>query len=188
MPNGPGGTTVKEIDPSGVSNVRSTGVETQDIISCADELARDLMAIPEIAQTSGYRMALREVKNLADSRVDAEIISNDIRHQLIRQCSPHIRFVLRSRDGEFAEIPSDVLGERDLKNEGVVDQSQRRPLAGVDFFLSGELRSHTVVTERGRDEATFIWFFLYDADSAELVWEHAYGPIRKEALRGRAYR
>ncbi len=81
-----------------------------------------------------------------------------------------------------------MLGERDLKDEGVVDHAQRKDLAGVDYFLTGELRSHTVVTEHGRDEATFIWFYLYDADSAVLVWEHEYGPIRKEALKGRAYR
>lgn len=183
-----GKSTVYDVEPSAVTPVRTTGIETQDIIACGDLLARDLMATPEIANYSGVRIALREVVNASDTRFDAEIISNEIRHRLIRQCSPHIRFVERSRGGNFAEIPSDTGVERALKDEGVVDSTPRKNLAGVDYFLDGEIRSHTVLTPEGIDQTTFIYFKLRDTDSSIIVWEHAYDPIRKVAVKGQLYR
>ena len=180
--------TVRDIEPDSTGEIRTTGVETPDILSCAHELASDLLSVREVAGATPHcRMALREVKNLSTFRFDAEIIANELRHKLIRHSGGRIRFVERTRGGDFAEFDSAVLGEREMKKAGIVDSGKKKDLAGVDFFLSGEIRSHSLVTARGRDDTTFFYFILQDAETGEIVWEDSYGPIRKYLGRGVAY-
>ena len=155
-------------------------VEAQDLISCAEELARDLMETPEVAAATPYcRIALREIDNHSDFEFDTGIITSDIRHILMRYGRDHIRFVERNLGGDAAMPTSDVLDERELKNEGFFDLSKEAPLAGVDFFLRGEIRSHTVAGRRLRDDTIWYYCWLVDAETGELIWEHRYGPIRK---------
>jgi PBP1b-binding outer membrane lipoprotein LpoB len=179
---------VKLVEPGSVTEVRSLGVETQDILACADNLARDLLGIPAIAGATPFcRIAMRQIVNSSNSRVDTAIITNEIRQRLLESCNGRVRFVERSRGGEAAEFDTDVLAEREMKREGIVDSGKQKSLAGVDFFLKGELRSHSVATDRGMDVATFYYVDLVDTESAELVWSGKYGPIRKVVGRGVAY-
>ncbi len=155
-------------------------VETQDIISCAEELARDLLETSEVAVAEPYcRIALRPVRNLTPFAFDTNIITSDMRHMLMRHSGGRLRFVERTRDSESADICSDILVERELKNEGLYDSSKQASLAGADFFLRGEIRSHSVESKSLRDDAIWYYCWLVDAETGELVWEHRYGPIRK---------
>ena len=164
-------------------------VEAQDIISCADELSRDLLGTPEIVAATPYcRMALRQIKNMTPFRLDTNIITSNMRHDLMEYCGGRIRFVERTRGGKTAEFSTDVLAERDLKREGIVDSGRQKPLAGVDFFLKGEIRSHSVVVNRGRDDTIWYYCWLVDTETSELIWEHRYGPIRKVSMKGKVYR
>ena len=159
-------------------------VETQDIISCAEELARDLLETSEVAVAEPYcRIALRHVQNLTPFPFDTDIITSDMRHMLMRYSGGHIRFVERAFDGESADTSTDILVERELKNEGLYDLSKEAPLAGVDFFLRGEIRSHSIESKKLRDDAIWYYCWLVDAETGELVWEHRYGPIRKVGRR-----
>jgi PBP1b-binding outer membrane lipoprotein LpoB len=133
-------------------------------------------------------MVLRAVKNESVFRFDAETISDQLRHLLIENAKGRIRFVERSRGGDVAEFDPAVLAEREMKREGMVDRGESKALAGADFFLTGTVRSHTVVTGGGRDDTTFFFFILEDAETGELAWEHSYGPIRKVTEKGKAYR
>lgn len=155
-------------------------VETQDIISCAEELSRDLLETSVVAAAEPYcRIALRSVHNYTDYEFDTNIIASDMRHQLMEYSGGRIRFVERTRAGASAETSTDILVERELKNEGVYDLSKEEPLAGVDFFLKGEIRAHTVGAGGKQDCAIWYYCWLVDAENGELVWEHRYGPIRK---------
>lgn len=186
---GPDNSYIVDQPPDATTKVRTSGIETPDILACANELSADLLATNGIGNASPYcRIVLRQVTNLSDSRVDAEIISDQIRHHLIQSCGGRVRFVQRTRGGDMAEFDSAVLAEREMKDQGMVDSGERKALAGADFFLTGTLRSHTVVTQGGRDETTFIFYILEDAETGEIVWENSYGPIRKVAAKGRAYR
>jgi len=186
---GPGNTVVKDIPPDSISNVRSTGPETNDLLSCADELARDLLSLPEVAAATPYcRMALRQVENHSRFRFDTDIIADQLRHLLIEYSGNRIRFVERSRGGDVAAFDPAVESERIMKREGLVDSGSFKARAGVDFFLKGDIRSHTVATGGGVDDAVFFYFRLVDTETSEIVWEHSYGPIRKVAEKSRAYR
>lgn len=186
---GPGNTVVKEIPPDSISNIRTTGPETNDLLSCADELARDLLSLPEVAAATPFcRIALRQVENHSRFRFDTDIIADQLRHWLTEYSQGRIRFVERTRDGEIAAFDPATEAERIMKREGLVDSGTPKPRAGVDFFLKGDIRSHTVATGGGTDDAVFFFFRLVDTETSEIVWEHSYGPIRKVAEKSVLYR
>lgn len=169
-------------------------VETKDLVTCSNELARDLLNTPEIqsvgSRNGGWespRIVLRSIDNQSRFPFDCEIISSEMRHHLMRFAGDKLRFVERSRGGRAAEPSSDIVIENELQEEGVFDSTGPVTLAGFDFVLRGEVRSHTVTTGSGRDDTVFIFMWLTDR-TGTLVWEHEYGPIRRVTLFGPLYR
>lgn len=181
---------VKDVEPDAMGNVRTTGIETQDILSVADDLARDLMGTPRIARSSPEapcRIVLRPIQDYTNERWDADALGSQMRSELLRFCQGKIDFLYRTLEEKQAGIDPAIQTEKKMKSAGVVDTGPDAVQKGADFFLVGEVREHVVSSGSGRDQATFFFFHLVDVGTSSIVWDKSYGPIRKETLKSSLY-
>ena len=158
----------------------STGLESRDVRAVASVMAADLLNAPAIQSVSGVpRIAVNQVKNLSRHRGDGKIIARKLRTALIRHAGDKIDFVDRSRT-------VDVQLERERKRQGVVDSTELKPRAGVDFFLRGEIRCVAKGAPRGISDYVLYTFWLVDAETEIVVWENDY-ETKRVSTRGTAY-
>src|SRR3954470_25068911 len=70
----PRGTPVTEMRPDERGFVAGTGIESQDIVTVAEKMARDLVGLPEISNRQGVpRIVLLPVKNETRFPINKEI-------------------------------------------------------------------------------------------------------------------
>ena len=75
----PSGVPVTEMNPDERGFVAGTGIESQDIVTVADKMARQLLAVPEIANaTSTPRVILDPVRNDTRFRINERIFLEEI--------------------------------------------------------------------------------------------------------------
>ncbi len=176
-------------DPSAPGPVAGVGMESQDIVSMADMMARDILATPVIA---GRHKAPRVVidssyfTNESSSRIERNIITDRLRVLLNRSAAGRIRFVGRQKVVEMVEK------ERALKRLGITDGGSaglaKAPM-GADFRLAGNITSLDAVQRESGMASRFhqITFEMYDLESGELVWSNMY-EFKKSAKDDVIYR
>lgn len=166
-----GGTAAIEMDPTGRGVVQGTGFESRDIASMADRLVRDLMQRPDFVQAPKPPRVIVDssrLVNKSSQRLDTDMISDQLRAQLMRTAAGRIRFVSR-------ENIQDVSDERELKRSGTVDVAttgMTRAMAGSDYKLVGRITSldsrnnNTGMMQRSMQ----VVFELIDLETSESVY------------------
>ena len=100
--------------------------------------------------------------------------------QLIQNASGQLAIVNR-------DLLDQILRERDMKAKGQVsDDGQISALAGVDYFLEGEVRSLSASTNRAQTDYVVIRFQLTDAESSIVAWSSSY-EMKKQGSWGVIY-
>ena len=179
------------LDPSETSLSSGIGIESQDLVSVTDKMARSILNTPEIANAANPPIiALYPVENNTHMRIDAGIFTDRIKALLNSKCRGKVRFT--SRDIEAAARGNDqmtrvMMREKSLKDEGIISGGPKRKLAGEDFVLTGKLSSIGTTSARGASNYVLYTFKLVDAETLLEVWED-FSEIKKEGLDDAIYR
>ncbi|MFT3783111.1 MAG: penicillin-binding protein activator LpoB [Nibricoccus sp.] len=180
----PSGVPVTEMKADERGFVAGTGVESQDLVTVTDKMARSILGIPEIAnaKTRPY-IVLDPVTNETRFAINKDIFLTRIRTQLNSKAAGRVRFLGR-------ENMKALERERELKQQGSVTASSDPNVVefrGADYFLTGKLQGIATRTSQGVSDYILYSFQLIDARTSEIVWEDS-AEIKKQGLEDAAYR
>ena len=181
-PPNPGGFRTVDYDPSMPGPIQGVGVEGQDIVVMASQMARDLLATPPI---SGRAMAPNVIvdaayfHNESAQRINPNIFTDNLRVNLQKAAAGRIRFVSR-------ESFDMVDAERDMKRDGVLDQGTLTPVKaqmGADYRLRGRITStEQIQPQYGMIQRyNQVTFEMIDLETSEIVWTGMYNFARAGA-------
>lgn len=176
------GVTVMKADEQGF--VAGTGVESQDIVSVTDKMARSILETPSIQRAQGQpRVVLLPIENNSRFPVNKDLLLNRIRARLNSQTRGKVLFLARERMAALEK-------EQQLKQGGQVTSSSDPNVVefqGADFFLTGRLDGSSTRSSRGVSDYVLYTFQLIDARTSGIVWEDM-AEIKKQGLDDAAYR
>ncbi len=180
----PSGVPVTEMRADERGFVAGTGIESQDIVTVTDKMAREMLGIPEIANAATPpRVVLLPVENNTRFTISKDIFLTRIRGQLNEKARNKVRFLARDRLTALEQ-------ERELKRTGQVTSSSDpnvQEFKGADFFLTGKLDSLTTRTGAGTSDYVLYSFQLIDPRTSDIVYEGQH-EIKKQGLEDAAYR
>ncbi len=176
------GVTVLKADEQGF--VAGTGVESQDIVSVSDKMARGILETPQIQQAQGQpRVVLLPIENNTRFAINKDILLTRVRARLNSQTRGKVLFLARERMAALEK-------EQQLKQSGQVTAGSDPNLVefqGADFFLTGRLDGSTTRNSRGVSDYVLYTFQLIDARTSVIIWEDL-AEIKKQGLDDAAYR
>lgn len=180
----PSGVPVTQMRADEQGFVAGTGIESQDLVTVADKMARDLLSLPQIANASGApRIVLLPVKNETRFAINKEIFLREIRATLNEKAAGKMVFLARDRMAELER-------ERALKQSGQVMSSTDpnvNQFKGADYMLTGELTGLTTRMSAGTSDYILYSFQLLDPNTSDILWEGSH-RIKKQGLEDAAYR
>ncbi len=180
----PAGVPVTEMRPDERGFVAGTGIESQDLVSVTDKMARSILSIPQIARAQvPPSIVLDPVVNNTRFPINKDIFLTRLRTQLNSKASGQVSFLDR-------EMMKTLERERELKRSGQVTASADPNVVefgGADFFLTGKLDGMTTRTSAGTSDYVLYSFRLTDARTSRIVWEDV-AEIKKQGLEDAAYR
>ena len=180
----PAGVPVTEMRPDEKGFVAGTGIESQDLVSVTDKMARSILGIPEIARAQVKpNVVLEPVVNNTRFPINKDIFLTRIRTQLNSKAAGRVGFLDR-------EMMKTLERERALKQSGQVTASSDPHVVefrGADYFLTGKLDGMTTRTSAGTSDYVLYSFRLTNARTSEIVWEDT-AEVKKQGLEDAAYR
>ena len=180
----PSGVPVTEMKPDERGFVAGTGVESQDLVSVTDKMARSILGIPQITAAKGTpRIVLDPVVNETRFPINKDIFLTRIRTQLNSRSAGKVLFLARDRMAALER-------EQQLKQSGAVTASSDPNVVefkGADFFLTGKLQGMSTRTSQGVSDYILYSFQLIDARTSDIIWEDS-AEIKKQGLEDAAYR
>ena len=181
----PSGVPVTEMRPDERGFVAGTGVESQDLVSVTDKMARSILGIPQIARAVAEpSVVLEPVTNNTRFPINKDIFLTRIRSQLNSKAMGRVSFLDRA-------MMKTLERERALKQSGQVTASANpngpSEFGGADYFLTGQLDGIATRTSQGTSDYILYTFRLTDARTSRIVWEDS-AEIKKQGLEDAAYR
>ena len=180
----PSGVPVTQMRGDERGFVAGTGVESQDLVSVADKMARSILNIPEIARAqTAPRVVVLPVVNETRFPIAKDIFVDKVRIELNKNSQGRVRFLARDTMPTLEQ-------EREAKRAGAVTASsdpKAQEFKGADYFLKGKLQGMSTRTSAGTSDYILYSFQLIDARSSEIVWEDS-AEIKKQGLEDAAYR
>lgn len=180
----PAGVPVTEMRPDERGFVAGTGIESQDLVSVTDKMARSILSIPQIARAQvPPSIVLDPVVNNTRFPINKDIFLTRLRTQLNSKAMGQVSFLDR-------EMMKTLERERELKRSGQVTASAEPNVVefgGADFFLTGKLDGMTTRTSAGTSDYVLYSFRLTDARTSRIVWEDV-AEVKKQGLEDAAYR
>lgn len=180
----PSGVPTTEMRADEKGFVSGTGIESQDLVTVADKMARGLLGVDKIANAKGVpRIVLLPVKNNTRFAIDKDIFLKEIRADLNEKAAGKMIFLARERMAELEK-------ERQLKQSGQVTSSTDpnvNQFKGADFMLTGELSGLTTRMAEGTSDYVLYTFQLLDPNTSDILWEGSH-RIKKQGLEDAAYR
>ncbi len=176
------GVTVMKADEQGF--VAGTGVESQDIVSVSDKMARSILETPQIQRAQGQpRVVLLPIENNTRFAINKDILLTRVRARLNSQTRGKVLFLARERMAALEK-------EQQLKQSGQVTSASDPNVVefqGADFFLTGRLDGSTTKSARGVSDYVLYTFQLIDVRTSAIIWEDM-AEIKKQGLDDAAYR
>lgn len=176
------GVTVLKADEQGF--VAGTGVESQDIVSVTDKMARGILETPQIQRAQGQpRVVLLPIENNTRFAINKDILLTRVRARLNSQTRGKVLFLARERMAALEK-------EQQLKQSGQVTSASDPNVVefqGADFFLTGRLDGSTTKSSRGVSDYVLYTFQLIDVRTSAIIWEDM-SEIKKQGLDDAAYR
>jgi PBP1b-binding outer membrane lipoprotein LpoB len=164
--------------------VAGTGVESQDLVTVADKMARSILNIPEISRAqTPPRIVVLPVVNETRFPIAKDIFVDKVRIELNKNSQGRVRFLARDTMPTLEQ-------EREAKRTGAVTSSsdpKAQEFKGADYFLKGKLQGMSTRTTSGTSDYVLYSFQLVDARTSEIIWEDA-SDIKKQGLEDAAYR
>ena len=164
----PSGVPVTEMKADERGFVAGTGIESQDLVTVTDKMARSILGIPEITNAKATpRVVLEPIMNETRFPINKDIFLTRIRTQLNSNPPGRVRFLARENMRALER-------EQQLKQDGLVTASQDPNVVrfkGADYFLTGKLQGMSTRTSQGMSDYILYSFQLIDASTSEIVWE-----------------
>jgi len=180
----PSGVPVTHMNADEQGFVAGTGMESQDLVTVADKMARSILGIPQIANaTTPPTIVLEPVDNQTRFPINKDIFLTRIRAQLNSKARGKVLFLARNQMETLEK-------ERNRKREGQVTASSNPSLQefkGADYFLTGTLQGMSTRTKAGTSDYILYSFQLIDARTSVMVWEDM-AEMKKQGLEDAAYR
>ncbi len=180
----PSGYPVTEMRPDERGTVAGTGVESTDLVTITDKMARSILSVPQIANAANApRVVIDPVINETRFPINKDIFLTRIRTQLNSKATGRVVFLARERMATLEK-------ERALKQSGAVTASADPNVVefkGADFFLTGKFQGIATRTSQGQSDYILYSFQLIDARTSDIVWEDS-AEIKKQGLEDAAYR
>ena len=168
------GTIDRRVDPDAPDSAGGTALQSQDIRTMADAMARDIKASGVLASApAGERIAfhITEMVNESATSINKSIILTKLRTELFRAFQGRVQIIDRSADGLDA-----VRREREAKRAGAVTskESQRGDVLGSDYVLKG--RNQDLTKQAGNLKTAYyiVTFELTNLETSELMWTNDY--------------
>jgi penicillin-binding protein activator len=181
----PSGVPVTQMKADERGFVAGTGIESQDIVTVADHMARGILGVPEVSRAQGSvpRVVLLPVVNDTRFPINKEIFLREIMALLNERSAGKVRFLARDR-------MADLERERELKRSGQVTSSTDptvNQFRGADLMLTGKLTGQTTRTTAGLSDYVLYTFELIDPNTSEIIWQGSH-RIKKQGLEDAVYR
>jgi hypothetical protein len=181
----PSGVPVTQMNADEQGFVAGTGIESQDIVTVADRMARGILTVPEVASFSKGtpRVVCLPVKNETRFPINKDIFLEEIMANLNEKAGGRVRFLARDRMQELEQ-------ERQLKQSGQVTSNTDPNVVrfkGADFMLTGKLIGQTTKTAAGTSDYVLYSFTLIDPDTSDVLWQGSH-RIKKQGLEDAVYR
>ncbi|MBI3446139.1 MAG: penicillin-binding protein activator LpoB [Magnetospirillum sp.] len=169
------GSPTTYIDPGSMGPVKGVGIESQDIIGMTDQMLRDMLAQPRLANAQVPPNVIIDAEyfyNESSSRLNKNSITDRLRVGLNRAAAGRMQFVGRN----YADM---VQKERDLKRQGTVDKATlpaARAQKGGDYRLGGRITSLDARDPKTGQAQRYsqIIFEMVDLETSEIVWSGIY--------------
>ena len=180
----PSGVGVTRMNADEQGFVAGTGVESQDLVSVTDKMARSILEIPQISSAATPpTVVLEPVDNQTRFPINKDIFLTRIRAQLNSKARGKVVFLARNQMAALEK-------ERNLKREGQVTSSSDpavQEFKGADYFLTGSLQGMSTRTDKGTSDYILYDFHLINARTSAIVWEDS-AEIKKQGLQDAVYR
>jgi hypothetical protein len=180
----PAGVPVTHMNADEQGFVAGTGIESQDLVTVADKMARSILGIPQIANAgTPPTIVLDPVDNQTRFPINKDIFLTSIRAQLNSKAAGKVMFLARNQMEALEK-------ERNRKREGQVTASSDpgiQEFRGADYFLTGSLQGLSTRTAAGTSDYILYDFHLIDARTSAIVWEDS-AEMKKQGLEQAAYR
>jgi len=180
----PSGVGVTRMNADEQGFVAGTGVESQDLVSVTDKMARSILEIPQIGTAATPpTVVLEPVDNQTRFPINKDIFLTRIRAQLNSKARGKVVFLARNQMAALEK-------ERNLKREGQVTSSSDpavQEFKGADYFLTGSLQGMSTRTDKGTSDYILYDFHLINARTSAIVWEDS-AEIKKQGLQDAVYR
>lgn len=168
------------MSPDADDSLGGTGIDSADVRTVAQKMARSLLGVPQIAEApTPPRVALLPVKNRTRFRIDSDILTTKIRDEIMMHTRGKMVFLARDR-------VKAIMRERQKKRAGEVTASKHSKLRGADYFLTGELRSISKASSKGVSDYVVYSFQLIDTETSEIIWSESY-EVKKQGKWGTVY-
>jgi hypothetical protein len=168
------------VNPDEPDVVGGTGIDSQDVRTVAQVMSHDLVSALARPGETRPIIALLPTRNETRFRIDTDIITQQMRDQLMQFAGDRARFVVRSRI-------EDVRAERAAQEAGEVSGTVDQKILGADYFLTGILKSISKTDEGKVSDYIYYSFELIDARTTEAIWAKGY-DVKKVGERGVLYR
>lgn len=174
-PDNTRGRATRYEDPSTPGAVQGIGIEAQDITSMTDQMMRDILAEPLIANREKPPRVIIDSEyfvNEGSSRINKNLLTDRLRVQLNRASKGRMAFVGRHQAAMVEK-------ERQLKRDGAVTPgttgSAAAPMGG-DFRLGGRIATLDAVQGGTGTTSRYhqITFELIDLETSGIVWTNQY--------------
>ena len=178
----PSGVPVTELRPDEQGFVAGTGIESQDIVTMADRMARSILSVPQVAQAKRPpRIVLQPIINESRFPINKDLLLTKLETLLIERGQGKVVFLARERWKELQQ-------EAQLKRSGqVTSEGPVAAFQGADYFLTGKIQSLTTRTSAGLSDYIQVVFQLIDARTSEIVWAGSY-EVKRQGLEDAVYR
>lgn len=180
----PSGVPVTEMRADERGFVAGTGIESQDLVTVADKMARSILTLPQIASApAAPYIVLDPVMNETRFPINKEIFLTRMQTQLTAKSGGKVIFLARERMQALQK-------EREAKRTGQVTSTadpMLQEFKGADYFLTGKLQSLTTKTAAGTSDYVLYTFQMIDARTSAIVWAGDH-EIKKQGLEDAVYR
>lgn len=182
----PSGIPVTEMRADERGFVAGTGIESQDIVTVTDRMARGLMGLDRIVNAvEPPRVVLEPILNETRFPVNKDLFLTRIQTQLTAKSQGKVIFLARERMNALQR-------EAEMQRTGqVVATPGRDPrvveFRGADYFLTGKLQGLATRTRAGTSDYVLYTFQLIDARTSEIIWAGDH-EIKRQGLEDAVYR
>ncbi|AMV71184.1 hypothetical protein JCM30471_30220 [Desulfuromonas carbonis] len=162
-------------DPSAGGTLSGIGIDSQDIIAMTSSMVNTMLQNPLLTNRPKAPRIIVDsqyFKNQSATRIDKDLITDQLRVELNRTANGRIIFIAR----EYQEM---VAAERDLKRSGTLTKGSigmAQAQAGADFRLVGRITSQDNLGATSGFKSRYhqIVFELVDLETSGIIWNDRY--------------